>query len=265
MTSEHLKKFRQYFWSRNSVCNAGTNLNTAREIKRKQLLTWKSKQLLSFWLCTVSQRISRNTYSISIHATHVSTAPQKRLSYLSSPKNESWRLPRVGLRLDQSLKKENIIFWWVLRHRSRTRRTSKKQPAQDCSSVRQTQTAETAYFSIEQLLLFVFASRTAVLQIGLSLAWGTSWVDLVCFRRSGSAQDFTAMQRQIAAVTVVHLLWSPLDTRRCCDVESTSLTLTRRRNNVVCPEWSSCWCFYLYIAGLHDITACQSSPVLISG
>ena len=64
---------------------------------------------------------------------------------------------------------------------------------------------------------------------------------------------------------LLHLLWSPLDTRRCCDVESTSLTLIQRRNNVVCREWSSCWCFYLYIAGLHDITACQPSPVLISG
>ena len=27
----------------------------------------------------------------------------------------------------------------------------------------------------------------------------------------------------------------PLDTRRCCDVELTSLTLIQRRNNVVCP------------------------------
>ena len=28
---------------------------------------------------------------------------------------------------------------------------------------------------------------------------------------------------------------SPLGTRRCCDVESTSMTLIQRRNNVVCP------------------------------
>ena len=28
---------------------------------------------------------------------------------------------------------------------------------------------------------------------------------------------------------------SPLGTRQCCDVESTSLTLNQRRNNVVCP------------------------------
>ena len=27
----------------------------------------------------------------------------------------------------------------------------------------------------------------------------------------------------------------PLGTRRCCDVESTSMTLIQRRNNVVCP------------------------------
>ena len=27
----------------------------------------------------------------------------------------------------------------------------------------------------------------------------------------------------------------PLGTQRCCDVESTSLTLIQRRNNVVCP------------------------------
>ena len=27
----------------------------------------------------------------------------------------------------------------------------------------------------------------------------------------------------------------PLGTQRCCDVESTSVTLIQRRNNVVCP------------------------------
>ena len=27
----------------------------------------------------------------------------------------------------------------------------------------------------------------------------------------------------------------PLGTRRCCDVESTSMTLIQRRNSVVCP------------------------------
>ena len=31
------------------------------------------------------------------------------------------------------------------------------------------------------------------------------------------------------------LLGYPLDTRLCCDVKSTSVTLIERRNNVVCP------------------------------
>ena len=32
----------------------------------------------------------------------------------------------------------------------------------------------------------------------------------------------------------------PLGTRRCCDVESTSMTLILRRNNVVCPVGTGC-------------------------
>ena len=34
---------------------------------------------------------------------------------------------------------------------------------------------------------------------------------------------------------------NPLDKRRCCDVESTSLTLIQRCNNVVCPVVAWCW------------------------
>ena len=42
---------------------------------------------------------------------------------------------------------------------------------------------------------------------------------------------------------------SPLGTRRCCDVESTSLTLIQRRSNAVCPvgwwmvNWVVCYRF----------------------
>ena len=41
-------------------------------------------------------------------------------------------------------------------------------------------------------------------------------------------------QTLFPGLTVVRL-YNPLGTRRCCDVESTSLTLIQRRNNVVCP------------------------------
>ena len=39
---------------------------------------------------------------------------------------------------------------------------------------------------------------------------------------------------------ITSLLSFPLGTRRCCDVESTSLTLIQRRNNVVCPVGGYC-------------------------
>ena len=63
-------------------------------------------------------------------------------------------------RLDQCLKKKRILYFGGS---CNTRRTVKEQPAPDCSSARQRQRAVTAYFSSEQLPLFVFASRTVVL------------------------------------------------------------------------------------------------------
>ena len=66
------------------------------------------------------------------------------------------------------------------------------------------------------------------------LLYGSVWDD-----RQGCEVYYTG--RRLVSLVCVRIIHSskikqfPLGTRRCCDVESTSLTLIQRRNNVVCP------------------------------